>query len=381
VILMTCMSAIIHIMQSTTDALRSDVPGGYDNEFQWQQVNAARYSQIGLNGPVCTFPGDPRPCSKNHHHQGAYLLYVSRPLIDAEPLFRPGSTSFLRPSMLTLVTMLTSHCLSHTCIIAFQESDLQNIEQQISRMSLDLGAPPKDPPAEAAQVKEEAFPDLVEFEFVAMAKQRREDQIDKLRVRWDGLHCAVIDADLAIQEESKCLKDMLANTVCTVPSPSFNAHHRTQKQRQAIEKRIQETRGQPGASTDRLHDDEHELRCLCWKQGCAPIFRLFPTTGTCSGHALRTCVCFRTSWTSRTCFRLSHFGLRCRRIGSARSGSRSHGNPIIARTRSTELRRSSAALPYVLTIASSCSADSGLTQPPAAAYASRLTHAVCPPCI
>jgi hypothetical protein len=121
---------------------------------------------------------------------------------------------------------------------------------------------------------------------------------------------------------------------------------------------------------------------LCWKQGCAPIFRLFPTTGTCSGHALRTCVCFWTSWaswTSRTCFRLLRFRLRCCWIGSARSGLRSHGYPIIAWTRSTELRRSSAALPYVLTIMSSCSADSGLTQPPAAAYASHLTHAVCPP--
>jgi hypothetical protein len=40
VILMIYMSAIIHIMQSTTDALRSDVPGGYDDEFQWQQINA-----------------------------------------------------------------------------------------------------------------------------------------------------------------------------------------------------------------------------------------------------------------------------------------------------------------------------------------------------
>jgi hypothetical protein len=118
---------------------------------------------------------------------------------------------------------------------------------------------------------------------------------------------------------------------------------------------------------------------VCWKQGCAPIFRLFPTTGTCSGHAFWTCVCFRTSRTSQMCFGLSRFGLRCRRIGSARSGLHGHGNPIIARTRSTELRRSSAALPYVLTIASSCSADSGLTQPPAAAYASCLTHAVCSP--
>jgi hypothetical protein len=115
---------------------------------------------------------------------------------------------------------------------------------------------------------------------------------------------------------------------------------------------------------------------MCWKQGCTPNFRLSPTTGTCSGHALQTCVCFRTSRTSRTFFRLSRFRLRCRRIGSARSGSHSHGYPIIARTRSTELRRSSAASPYVLTIASSCSADSGLTQPPATAYASRMTHAV-----
>jgi hypothetical protein len=118
---------------------------------------------------------------------------------------------------------------------------------------------------------------------------------------------------------------------------------------------------------------------MCWKQGCAPIFRLFPTTDTCSGHAVWTCVCFRTSRTSQICFGLSRIRLRGCRIGSARSGSRSHGNPIIARTRSTELRQSSAALPYVLTIVSSCSADSGLTQPPAAAYASRLTHAVCSP--
>jgi hypothetical protein len=73
------------------------------------------------------------------------------------------------------------------------------------------------------------------------------------------------------------------------------------------------------------------------------------------------------------------FGLRCCRIGSACSGLHSHGNLIIARTRSTELCRSSTASPYVLTIASSCSTDSGLTQPPAAAYASHLTHAVCPP--
>jgi hypothetical protein len=120
---------------------------------------------------------------------------------------------------------------------------------------------------------------------------------------------------------------------------------------------------------------------MCWKQGCAPDFRLFPTMGTCSGHALGTCVCFRTSRTSQTCFGLLRSRLRCRRIGSAHSGLRSHGYPIIAQTRSTELRRSSAALPYMLTIVSSCSADSGLTQPPAAAYASPLTHAVCLPCI
>jgi hypothetical protein len=122
---------------------------------------------------------------------------------------------------------------------------------------------------------------------------------------------------------------------------------------------------------------ESKAFVVCWKQGCAPNFRLFPTTGTCSGHTLWTCVCFWTSRTSRTCFGLSRFRLRCCWIGSARSGSRSHGYPIIAR--STELRQSSAALPYVLPIASSCSADSGLTQPPAATYASPLTHAVCPP--
>jgi hypothetical protein len=117
---------------------------------------------------------------------------------------------------------------------------------------------------------------------------------------------------------------------------------------------------------------------LCWKQGCAPIFRLFPTTGTCSGHAFWTCVCFQTSRTSRTCFGLSRFRLRCCRTGSACSGSHSHRYPIIARTRSTELHRSSAASPHVLTIASSCSADSGRTQPPAAAYAYCMTHAVLP---
>jgi hypothetical protein len=65
--------------------------------------------------------------------------------------------------------------------------------------------------------------------------------------------------------------------------------------------------------------------------------------------------------------------------GSACSGLRSHGYPIIARTRSTGLRRSSAVPPYVLTIVSSCSADSGLTQPLAATHASCLTHAVCSP--
>jgi hypothetical protein len=31
---------------------------------------------------------------------------------------------------------------------------------------------------------------------------------------------------------------------------------------------------------------------MCWKQGYTPNFRLFLTTGTCSGHVLRTCVCF-----------------------------------------------------------------------------------------
>jgi hypothetical protein len=111
----------------------------------------------------------------------------------------------------------------------------------------------------------------------------------------------------------------------------------------------------------------------------APIFWLFPTMGTCSGHMLWTCGCCWTSWTSRTCFRLSRFGLRCHWTGSARSRLRSHGYPIIAWTRSTELHRSSAVPPYVLTIASSCSVDLELTQPPAAAYASHLTHAVCSP--
>jgi hypothetical protein len=42
---------------------------------------------------------------------------------------------------------------------------------------------------------------------------------------------------------------------------------------------------------------------------------------------------------------------------------------------------SSAVLTYVLLIASSCSTDSGLTQPPAAAYAYCMTHAVPPLCI
>jgi hypothetical protein len=117
--------------------------------------------------------------------------------------------------MLTSVTMLTSHRLSHTFIIAFQESDSQNVEQQISRMSLDPGAPPEDPPAEAAQVKEETTSDLVEC--VATAKRRREDQIDELRVRWGGLHFAVIDTDSSSQEEYERAKDMLENAVCTVP--------------------------------------------------------------------------------------------------------------------------------------------------------------------
>jgi hypothetical protein len=44
---------------------------------------------------------------------------------------------------------------------------------------------------------------------------------------------------------------------------------------------------------------------LVLEKGCAPIFRLFLTTGTCSGHTFQTCVCFQTSWTSQTCFRLS----------------------------------------------------------------------------
>jgi hypothetical protein len=110
--------------------------------------------------------------------------------------------------------------------------------------------------------------------------------------------------------------------------------------------------------------------------GGAPIFWLFPAMGTCSGHALRTYVCSWTFWTTQTCLKLSRFRLRCHWIGSACSGLRSHGYPIIAQTRSTELRQSSAALPYMLTIVSSCSADSGLTQPLAAAYASCMTHAV-----
>jgi hypothetical protein len=106
-----------------------------------------------------------------------------------------------------------------TAPIDFQESDSQNVEQQISRMSLDLGAPPEDPPAEAAQVKEETTSDLVEF--VATAKRRREDQIDELRVRWGGLHFAVIAADSSSQEEHEHVKDMLENAVCTVP-PLFS---------------------------------------------------------------------------------------------------------------------------------------------------------------
>jgi hypothetical protein len=122
---------------------------------------------------------------------------------------------------------------------------------------------------------------------------------------------------------------------------------------------------------------QHFLSALTvMEAGCTPIFRLFPTTGTCSGHAFRTCVYFRTFWTSQTCLGPLRFKLRCCRTSSARSGSRSHRYLIIARTRSTELHRSSAASPYVLTIVSSCSADSGLTQPPAAAYASCMTHAV-----
>jgi hypothetical protein len=104
------------------------------------------------------------------------------------------------------------------------------------------------------------------------------------------------------------------------------------------------------------------------------IFWLFPTTGTCFSHALQTFMFVFGH------FRLPHHcGLWPCWIGSACSGSCSHGNPIIAWTRSTVLHWSSAVSPYMLMIAPSCSADSGLTQPLATTYASHLTHAVCPP--
>jgi hypothetical protein len=109
-----------------------------------------------------------------------------------------------------------------------------------------------------------------------------------------------------------------------------------------------------------------------------PYFlRLFPAMGTCLvtcyGPWSWTCVC------SLGHLGLPCFGLWCCWIGSDCSRLCSHRNPIIAQTRSMELCRSSAALPYMLTIASSCSADLGLTQPPAPTYASCLTHAVCSP--
>jgi hypothetical protein len=83
---------------------------------------------------------------------------------------------------------------------------------------------------------------------------------------------------------------------------------------------------------------------------------LFPTTGMCSGQALQTCVCSQTSQTSQTCLRLPASRPWCHWTGSACSGLRSHRYPIIAQNRSTELCWSSAALLYVLTIVSSCSA-------------------------
>jgi hypothetical protein len=112
--------------------------------------------------------------------------------------------------------------------------------------------------------------------------------------------------------------------------------------------------------------------------GGAPIFWWFPTTGTCSGYPLQI-LCLFLDILDFLDF--PHFGLWCCWIGSAHSGLHSHGYPMIAQTRSTELCWSSVVLPYMLTIVSSCSADSGLTEPLAATYAPCLTHAVCSPCI
>jgi GTP1/Obg family GTP-binding protein len=58
------------------------------------------------------------------------------------------------------------------------------------------------------------------------------------------------------------MKDMLENAVRTVPSRFFYAHHRTQKQRQSIERRLRAIRANRQASVDRLSNDIFDLRCL-----------------------------------------------------------------------------------------------------------------------
>jgi hypothetical protein len=120
------------------------------------------------------------------------------------------------------------------------------------------------------------------------------------------------------------------------------------------------------------------MSLLCWKQGvplffgcsrpraCAPVtrFGLVFVFGHFEHHGLVSDFAFQDSGV---------VGPALLAPGRVVTDTRSsHG------LRSTELRRSSATSPYVLTIVSSCSADSGLTQPPAAAYASCMTHAVSP---
>jgi hypothetical protein len=58
------------------------------------------------------------------------------------------------------------------------------------------------------------------------------------------------------------MKDMLENAVWTVPSPLFYAHHQTQEQRQAIERRLRAIGANRQASVDRLSDDIFDSRCL-----------------------------------------------------------------------------------------------------------------------
>jgi hypothetical protein len=58
------------------------------------------------------------------------------------------------------------------------------------------------------------------------------------------------------------MKDMLENAVWTVPSPLFYAHHQTQEQRQAIERRLRAIRTNRQASVNRRRNDIFELRCF-----------------------------------------------------------------------------------------------------------------------